>query len=298
MKVFATLLLAVASQAAPAANVVLPYAGFGYGYSGLGHGYAGLGLGYAGHHYAAAPAVTYATAVHSGNAVPLAVGGYKAEAGCNGDLCGPVHHVPAQFGALAAEVQESSGAVKLTTGTGHLVTVPYLTHHALGKREAVEAVETVAPVAPIVYGGFPHAYNGFAGAFPQVYNGFAGVYPYAVPQVATHTYKTYTPTVETNLVATGASVPVAVGGYKAVAGDNGDLKGAVHEVPAIFGAPALNVQTNEASQGSLSVGTSAVVTYSAGEPIVNEHSVQVPVVGYGYPAYNQGYGFGHAGYVY
>jgi len=53
---------------------------------------------------------------------------------------------------------------------------------------------------------------------------------------------------------------VAVGGYKAVAGDNGELKGAVHEVPALFGAPALNTQTNEASQGSLTVGTSALVT--------------------------------------
>merc|ERR1712088_1226095 len=50
------------------------------------------------------------------------------------------------------------------------------------------------------------------------------------------TYKTITPTVETNVVATNAAVPVAVGGYKAVAGDNGELKGAVHEVPAVFGA--------------------------------------------------------------
>merc|ERR1712172_256301 len=94
------------------------------------------------------------------------------------------------------------------------------------------------------------------------------------------TYKTYTPTVETNVVATNAAVPVAVGGYKAVAGDNGDLKGAVHEVPAIFGAPALNSQVNDASQGSLTVGTSAVITHTVGEPIVKEHTAVVPTLAY------------------
>merc|ERR1712203_137687 len=112
---------------------------------------------------------------------------------------------------------------------------------AMDSAEAEPAV-----VAPVV--GYPYA-----------------AYPYAAPAVvpATQsiTYKTYTPTVETNVVATNAAVPVAVGGYKAVAGDNGDLKGAVHEVPAIFGAPALNAQVNDASQGSLTVGTSAVITH-------------------------------------
>merc|ERR1711910_117166 len=80
--------------------------------------------------------------------------------------------------------------------------------HYYGKREADPAV-----VTPVV--GYPYA-----------------AYPYAAPAVvpATQsiTYKTYTPTVETNVVATNAAVPVAVGGYKAVAGDNGELKGAVH----------------------------------------------------------------------
>merc|ERR1712032_1065737 len=94
------------------------------------------------------------------------------------------------------------------------------------------------------------------------------------------TYKTVTPTVETNVVATNAAVPVAVGGYKAVAGDNGELKGAVHEVPAIFGAPALNAQVNDASQGSLTVGTSAVITHTVGEPIVKEHTAVVPTLAY------------------
>merc|ERR1712243_360646 len=93
------------------------------------------------------------------------------------------------------------------------------------------------------------------------------------------TYKTITPTVDTNVVATGAAVPVAVGGYKAVAGSNGDLAGPVHEVPALFGAPALNTQTNEDSQGSLTVGTSAIITHTPGEPIVNEHTINVPTYG-------------------
>merc|ERR1712080_120929 len=130
--------------------------------------------------------------------------------------------------------------------------------HYYGKRDADAAV-----VSPLVYGGYPYAYA-------------HAVVP-ATPEV---TYKTYTPTVETNVVATNLPVPVAVGGYKSVAGDNGDLKGAVHEVPALFGAPALNTQVNEASQGSLTVGTSAVVTHTVGEPIVKEHTVTVPTYGY------------------
>merc|ERR1712168_743081 len=80
---------------------------------------------------------------------------------------------------------------------------------------------------------------------------FAGVAPYSAVAV---------PKVETKVTALNNAVPVSVGGYKAVAGDNGELKGAVHEVPAIFGAPALNKQVNEASQGSLTVGTDAAIT--------------------------------------
>merc|ERR1711950_10263 len=136
--------------------------------------------------------------------------------------------------------------------------------------------------------GYPYRYGYYgkreAKAEPAVVGSVVGypyaAYPYAAPAVvpATQsiTYKTYTPTVETNVVATNAAVPVAVGGYKAVAGDNGELKGAVHEVPAIFGAPALNAQVNDASQGSLTVGTSAVITHTLGEPIVNEHTAVVP----------------------
>merc|ERR1712226_176417 len=185
-------------------------------------------------------------------------------------------------------------------------------HCAAMKVFAVTLLLAVAARAnpALVYGGLPYAGLGHLG------------YPYAVPHVvpATHevTYKTYTPTVETNVVATNLPVPVAVGGYKAVAGNNGDLVGAVHEVPAIFGAPALNIQVNDASQGSLTVGTSAVITHSLGEPIVKEHTAVVPTPAYygkrsadaepeakadpyllygGYYGHGLGYGYGY-GYPY
>jgi len=140
---------------------------------------------------------------------------------------------------------------------------------------------------------------------------YAGHLGYSLPAVvpSTHevTYKTITPTVETNVVATNLPVPVAVGGYKAVAGDNGDLKGAVHDVPALYGAPALNVQENEGT--SLTVGTSAVITHTPGEPIVKEHTLTLPTLGHyigkreaeadPYLLYGAGYGYGHGlGYGY
>merc|ERR1712121_164998 len=184
-------------------------------------------------------------------------------------------------------------------GYGYGYGYPY-TYGYYGKREA-EAEPTV--VAPVV--GYPYAALPYAA-------------PAVVPATQSITYKTITPTVETNVVATNAAVPVAVGGYKAVAGDNGELKGAVHEVPAIFGAPALNSQVNDASQGSLTVGTSAVITHTAGEPIVKEHTAVVPTLAYygkreaeaapeakadpyllygGYYGHGLGYGYGY-GYPY
>merc|ERR1719221_2037495 len=51
-----------------------------------------------------------AHAVVTGNSVPVSVGGYKAVAGSNGDLAGPVHEVPGLVPALAVHKQESSGA--------------------------------------------------------------------------------------------------------------------------------------------------------------------------------------------
>merc|ERR1712055_148367 len=131
-----------------------------------------------------------------------------------------------------------------------------------GKREAEAEPAVVGSIVGHPYAALPYAA------------------PAVVPATQSITYKTITPTVETNVVATNAAVPVAVGGYKAVAGDSGDLKGAVHEVPAIFGAPALNSQVNDASQGSLTVGTSAVITHTVGEPIVKEHTAVVPTLAY------------------
>merc|ERR1712106_586196 len=118
--------------------------------------------------------------------------------------------------------------------------------HYIGKREAEADPAVVLPYAGLPYAGLPYAGLPYAG-LP-----YAGI-PYAAPAL------TYTvPEVKTEVTATNAAVPVAVGGYKAVAGDNGDLKGAVHEVPALFGAPALHKQVN--GGGSLTVGTGAVVT--------------------------------------
>merc|ERR1719195_2244121 len=165
---------------------------------------------------------------------------------------------------------------------------------AVAAQAAPEADAKAEADPYLLYGygyGYPYRYGYYgkrsADAAPAVVAPVVG-YPYALPYAApavvpatqSITYKTYTPTVETNVVATNAAVPVAVGGYKAVAGDNGDLKGAVHEVPAVFGAPALNTQVNDASQGSLTVGTSAVVTHTLGEPIVNEYTAVVPTLAY------------------
>merc|ERR1712130_938137 len=170
-------------------------------------------------------AVHPVASVVTGNSVPVAVGGYKAVAGSNGDLAGPVHEVPGLVPALAVQKQESSGDVSLSTGTG-----------ALAVTHAVHAVH--APVGLCRSPAYHHALT------------------YAVPTVAVKPL-----TLNTEVVATGQSVPVAVGGYKAEAGDNGDLKGAVHEVPGLVPAPALNKQENT-NGGALTVGTGAFVKYS------------------------------------
>merc|ERR1719350_858970 len=72
-----------------------------------------LGYGYA------APAA----AVVTGNSVPVSVGGYKAVAGSNGDLAGPVHEVPGLVPALAvkpltlkSEVVATGAAVPVSVG--------------------------------------------------------------------------------------------------------------------------------------------------------------------------------------
>merc|ERR1711915_644793 len=135
MKVFACVLLAVAAQAAPEADPALLYGAYPYA--------AGV---YGAYPYAAH--VVPAASVVTGNSVPVAVGGYKAVAGSNGDLAGPVHEVPGLVPALAVQKQESEGAVSLSTGTGALVHTPVVTYY--GKREA-----DADPA--LVYAGFPHA---------------------------------------------------------------------------------------------------------------------------------------------
>merc|ERR1712051_703601 len=82
--------------------------------------------------YAIHPYAVHSAAVVTGNSVPVSVGGYKAVAGSNGDLAGPVHEVPGLVPALAVQKQESSGDVSLSTGTGAVV--PTFAYY--GKREA------------------------------------------------------------------------------------------------------------------------------------------------------------------
>merc|ERR1712219_80156 len=108
---------------------------------------------------------------------------------------------------------------------------------------------------------------------------------------------------KTEVTATNLPVPVAVGGYKAEAGDNGELKGAVHEVPGLVPAPALNVQKNS-NGGALTVGTSAVVSHSfvkreaEADPalLYGAYGLGYGYHGLGYSAY--GYGYPHYGYAY
>jgi len=262
MKVFITLLLAVAAKAEPEADPALLYAGYGLG---LG-GYAGYGLG---------GLAGYGLGGYTGYGLGLpvvtsTVGGYKVAAADNGDLKGAVHEIPA------------------TT---------YI--HAIGKREA-EADPA------LLYGGYGLGYGGYAGYGLGAY----GLGAYGLGLAAPVTYAAI-PKIETEVTALNNAVPVAVGGYKAVAGDNGELKGAVHEVPALFGAPALNTQVNEASEGSLTVGTGAVVTAK----VTGYNTVATPFVHaigkreaeadpallystYGYaPSTYAGYGLGYgAGY--
>merc|ERR1711936_847438 len=152
--------------------------------------------------------------------------------------------------ALAVQKQESSGDVSLSTGTGALVpTVAYY-----GKRSA----EPQLLVHPYAYGAY--------GAY--------GAYPYLVPAIKPLTLKT-------EVTATNLPVPVSIGGYKAEAGDNGDLKGAVHNVPGLVPAPALFKQENS-NGGALTVGTSAVVTHTLSKREADP-AVLYSTVGYSHP---------------
>jgi len=262
MSVFTcTVLLAAVCHAAPEADPALLYGA----HAGL--PYAGLyGYPYAAH------------AVVTGNSVPVAVGGYKADAGSNGDLVGPVHEVPGLIPALAVHKQESSGAVSLSTGTGALVATPAV--HYYGKREADPALLYGA------YAGLPYA---------SVHGYAAGVYgyPYAGVVAPALTYAVKPLELKTAVTATNLPVPVAV------AGNNGDLVGAVHEVPGLVPAPALFKQENS-NGGALTVGTSAVVTHSFVKRAAEAEADPALLYGaYGYGAHGLGYaGYGYTGYPY
>jgi len=254
MKVFACVLLAVAAKAAPEADPALLYGAYPYA--------AGV---YGAYPYAAH--VVPAASVVTGNSVPVSVGGYKAVAGSNGDLAGPVHEVPGLVPALAVQKQESDGAVSLSTGTGALVHTPVVTYY--GKREA-EADPAV------VLAGLPHA----------------GVYGYPYAHVAPYTYAVKPLQLKTAVTATNLPVPVAIGGYKAEAGNNGDLVGAVHEVPGLLPAPALLKQENS-NGGALTVGTSAVVSHSF---VAKREAEADPYLLYGAAYHPYSYGYPTYGY--
>jgi len=266
MKVFACVLLAVAAHAAPEADPALLYGAYPY---------AGV-YGYPYAHAAVVPAASVVT----GNSVPVAVGGYKAVAGSNGDLAGPVHEVPGLVPALAVQKQESSGDVSLSTGTGALAYTPVVSYY--GKREA-EADPA------LVYAGLPYA---------GVYGAGVYGYPYAAPAL---TYAVKPLELKTEVTATNLPVPVAIGGYKAEAGNNGDLVGAVHEVPGLLPAPALHKQENS-NGGALTVGTSAIISHSFVKRDADAEADPALLYGaYGYHGLGYGYGYhglGYAGYGY
>merc|ERR1712128_9381 len=158
------------------------------------------------------------------------------------------------------------GSIWVSIGTSAIVS------HSFVKREA-EADPA------LVYGGLPYAgvYGGL---------GYAGAYgyPYAAHAL---TYAVKPLQLKTDVTATNLPVPVAIGGYKAEAGNNGDLLGAVHEVPGLLPAPALLKSVNGGA--SLSVGTSAIVSHS----FVKREAEADPALLYR----SYGYGLGHHGYA-
>merc|ERR1712029_1045855 len=112
-------------------------------------------------------AVHPVASVVTGNSVPVAVGGYKAVAGSNGDLAGPVHEVPGLVPALAVQKQESSGDVSLSTGTGAVV--PTIAYY--GKREAEADPALFYSAYPYAYGAYPYAYGAYSAYHPYAYWG-------------------------------------------------------------------------------------------------------------------------------
>jgi hypothetical protein len=83
----------------------------------------------------------------------------------------------------------------------------------------------------------------------------------AAPQLLAYPYYAHAVLPAASVVATGGSVPVAIGGYKAVAGEGG----AVHEVPGLLPAPALAKQE---SAGGVSLSTGMQLTNLCAESSV------------------------------
>ena len=117
------------------------------------------------HHPYALPYAVPSAAVVTGNAVPVSVGGYKAVAGSNGDLAGPVHEVPGVVPALAVQKQESSGDVSLSTGTGALV--PTLAYYGKREAKAYPAVLYTYSHPTYTYAHYPYAYGAYH--YPYAY---------------------------------------------------------------------------------------------------------------------------------
>merc|ERR1712002_298485 len=149
-------------------------------------------------HHTGSGSTVYHIGKREANSAINYIYGYKAVAGSNGDLAGPVHDVPALVPAMGAHIQAAPGDVSHHTGSG--AAVPYI-----GKRAANPAINYIY-------------------------------------------------------------------GYKAVTADNVDLKGAVHEVPALIPAMGAHIQ---AAPGDVShhTGTgAAVVPYigkRAADPALN-----------------------------
>merc|ERR1712080_340565 len=146
--------------------------------------------------------------------------------------------------------------------------------------------------------GVAVAANAAPEADPALLHGGLGYgYGLAAPVVTAPVVTSVVPKV--GVVPTVGATPVAVGGHKAVAGSNGDLAGAVHEVPGLVGAPALATQTS-AGDVSLTTGTGAyavtghAITHHLGKREAEaDPAYFYSGLGYGHGLYGLGYGYGH-----
>jgi len=198
-------------------------------FAGAQSAYLGVGLPAYGVGYGLGYGLGYGGLIASGSpGSPAGLLGYRAEAGGEG---GAVHEVPGLLpsAAVLKQVSAEGGAVQ-TTGVAAGVVLGYPAYgHAIGKREAEAEAD---PSYLVGIGGYGYGGYGYGG------------YGLGLPIVHAHT------------VAVGGSVPVAVGGYVAQAGEGG----AKHVVPGLI--PALATVTQESEGGvSLSTGSNAAIIY-------------------------------------